>query len=246
MPNIKLTLEYDGTRYHGWQRQPAEATIQGVLEESLKKITGENSTVIGAGRTDAGVHATGQVANFKTRAGLSPSAWRNALNSLLPEDVVIRNAEPVSVRFHARYSATGKIYQYHILNHPHRIAIRRQYQWVVYPPLNLTKMRAALRALCGRHDFSAFQAGPIMKPTRSSICTIKRLSLSKTRDEILFTMEADRFLHQMARTIVGTIVEVGRGKRSPKELMEILQSKDRSHAGQTAPPQGLFLIAVHY
>ena len=246
MPNIKLTLEYDGTRYHGWQRQPAEATIQGVLEENLKRITGEKITVIGAGRTDAGVHAEGQAANFKTRARLSPLAWQKALNSLLPEDIVVRKAEPVSERFHARYSATGKIYRYHILNHPHRIAIRRQYQWVVYPTLNLSKMRAALRTLCGRHDFSAFQAGPVMKPTRSSICTIKRLSLSKTHDEILFTMEADRFLHQMARTIVGTVVEVGRGKRSPSEVMDILQSKDRSRAGQTAPPQGLFLIEVQY
>jgi tRNA pseudouridine38-40 synthase len=246
MPNIKLTLEYDGTRYHGWQRQRSHPTLQGILEEKIKQLTGEPVKVFGAGRTDAGVHAIGQVANFKARARLDERAWQRALNSLLPEDIIVRKVEKVGEAFHARYDARSKIYRYCILNRPYRMAIGRQYCWVVYLPLDLARMRQAARTLFGRHDFSAFQAGSLLEKTRSAICTVKKLSVTRNRDEILLTIEADRFLHQMVRTIVGTVVEVGRGKRRPEEVREILRSRDRSRAGQTAPPQGLFLLEVKY
>ena len=246
MPNIKLTLEYDGTRYYGWQRQRSLPTLQGILEEKIKQLTNEPVKVIGAGRTDAGVHAIGQVANFKTRMRLDKQAWQRALNSLLPEDIIVWKVERKGEKFHARYDAHCKIYRYCILNRPFRTAIGRQYQWVVYPPLNLARMRKASRLLNGRHDFSAFQAGSAVEKTRSSVCTIQKLSISKRRGAILFTIEADRFLHQMVRTIVGTLVEVGKGKRSPEEVTTILRSKDRNRAGQTAPPQGLFLMEVKY
>ncbi len=246
MPNLKLILEYDGTHYHGWQRQPSLPTIQRTLEEAIQKITGEKITIIGAGRTDAGVHARGQVTNFKTKARLKPDAWQKALNSLLPEDIVVREAQKVSERFHARYDAKGKIYQYRILNRPFHSPIERQYQWAVYPSLNLSWMRAATRFLSGRHDFSAFQAGSIRDRKRSALCSMKRLMLARKGDEILFTLEADRFLHQMIRMIVGTIVEVGREKRNPAEIQKILKSKDQSRAGQTAPAHGLFLVTVKY
>ena len=245
MPNLKLILEYDGTHYHGWQRQPSLSTIQGILEEAIRKVTGEKVTVIGAGRTDAGVHALGQVANFKTKTRLKPDAWQRALNSVLPEDIVVRQAEKVSDRFHARYDARGKIYQYRILNRSFRSAIQRKHQWVVYPCLKTVRMRAAAHLLRGRHDFSAFQGGSKQNRKRA-LCTVKRLALARQGDDIFITIEADRFLHQMIRMIVGTMVEVGKGKRSPTEIRKILESKDQSQAGQTAPPQGLFLMTVKY
>jgi tRNA pseudouridine38-40 synthase len=246
MSNLKLTLEYDGTHYHGWQRQPSLSTIQGILEEAVRKVAGEKVTVIGAGRTDAGVHALGQVANFKTKASLKPDAWQRALNSVLPEDIVVRQAEKVPERFHARYDATGKIYQYRILNRSFRSAILRKHQWVVYPSLKPVRMRVAARHLLGRHDFSAFQAGPVSDRKRSTICTVKKLTPACNGDEIFITIEADRFLHQMIRMIVGTLVEVGKGKRNPIDIRMILNSKDQSRAGQTAPPRGLFLMTVKY
>ena len=232
--------------YHGWQRQPSLPTIQGVLEKSIRKISGEKTTVIGAGRTDAGVHAMGQVAHFKTRSRLNPDHWQKALNSVLPADIVILKANRVSEKFHSRYDANGKIYQYQILNRNYRCAVNRQYRWVIYPPLNLRRMRAAAHFFRGRHDFSAFQAGSIRQRKQSSICTIKQLLLTQNGNDILITFEADRFLHQMIRLIVGMMVAVGKGKRNPAEVKRILLSQDRPRAGRSAPPNGLFLITVKY
>jgi tRNA pseudouridine38-40 synthase len=246
MPNLKLVLEYDGTHYHGWQRQISLPTIQGILEEAIRKVADEKVTVIGAGRTDAGVHALGQVANFKTNSHLKPDTWQRALNSVLPEDIVVRHAVMVPDRFHARYDARGKTYQYRILNRSFQSAIQRKHQWVVYPPLKPVRMRAAAHLLRGRHDFSAFQAGSERDRKRAAVCNVKRLVLTRQGNEIYITIEADRFLHQMIRMIVGTMVEVGKGKRRPTEIRKILESKDQSQAGQTAPPQGLFLITVKY
>jgi tRNA pseudouridine38-40 synthase len=246
MPTVKLIVEYDGARYHGWQRQPDRTTIQGVLEEKIGRIAGKEISVTGAGRTDAGVHALGQVAHFVTEARLRPEAWARALNSLLPEDIVVLKAEAVLDRFHARHRAKARVYRYHILNRRYPAPIGRQYRWVVYPALNLGRMRSAARYLKGRHDFSAFCAGSPSKGNRSSVCAVRRLAVSRTREEIVFELEADRFLHQMVRTIVGTLVDVGRGKRRPEEIREILTSKDRRRAGPTAPAQGLFLVSVRY
>jgi tRNA pseudouridine38-40 synthase len=246
MPNIKLTLEYNGTQYYGWQRQRDRPTLQGSLEKKINQLTGEWVKVIGAGRTDAGVHAFGQVANFKSNSTLSKRAWQRALNRLLPKDIVIRKVEEADKGFHARYDAREKVYRYFILNRSYRTAIERQYRWVVYPKLDVGRMRKAARPLRGRHDFSSFRSGTITGKTSSSICTVKKISVDRKRDEIILTIVADRFLQQMVRTIVGTLIEVGRGKRNPDEVARILQSKDRRQAGQTAPPLGLFLMKVKY
>ncbi|MBI3609913.1 MAG: tRNA pseudouridine(38-40) synthase TruA [Nitrospirae bacterium] len=244
MPNIKLIIEYDGARYHGWQRQPDVPTIQGELEEAVFKITKERLTVVGAGRTDAGVHAEGQAAHFKTKARLTPDAWQRALNSLLPEDIVVLTAQKVPDRFHARYSAVGKTYRYRILNRRYRPAIGRRHVWTVYLPLNMRRMRAAAKTLIGKHDFSSFQGSN--HSARTAACTIRRLELVKRKDEVVLTIEADRFLQHMVRTIVGTLVEVGRGRRNPGEMAALLQKKDRRFGGPTAPPQGLCLVKVVY
>ncbi|MBI3995126.1 MAG: tRNA pseudouridine(38-40) synthase TruA [Nitrospirae bacterium] len=251
MPNIKLVIEYDGSRYHGWQRQPNLPTLQGTIEDAAAKIAGEPITVIGAGRTDAGVHAEGQAAHFKTRARLQPREWQSALNSLLPEDIVIRDVRNVPDRFHARYSAIGKIYRYRILNRRHAPAIGRQYIWTVYPALNIRRMRSAARALLGRRDFRSFQgtdksADRKEKKGRTAICTIRRLVLTREEQTLCITIEADRFLQQMVRTIVGTLVEVGRGRRDPGEMKTLIQKKDRRFSGPTAPPRGLCLVKVLY
>ncbi len=275
MPNIKLVIEYDGDRYHGWQRQPTVPTVQGAIEKAVATIAQEPLTVTGAGRTDAGVHAEGQAAHFKTKARLHPDEWLRALNSLLPEDIVIRSAQKVPAQFHARFSAVRKTYRYRILNRRYPPAIGRQYVWTVYSPLNVRRMKSAAKALLGRHDFSSFMSGgpcaqtgtdfksvpsycsdapraPALaraKPDarfRSAICTIRRLELVKNHDEFVITIEADRFLQQMVRTIVGTLVEVGRGKRAPGEMASVLQKKDRRFGGPTAPPQGLCLVKVFY
>jgi tRNA pseudouridine38-40 synthase len=245
MPNIKLTLEYDGTRYHGWQRQPDRETIQGTLERAILAISGERVKLIGAGRTDAGAHALGQVANFKTRRRLSPAAWQRALNSLLPEDIRVSAAAKVDGRFHARYDAVEKTYTYRIRNHPTKRAIGRQYIWTVYPPLDPARMRRGAGHLTGRHDFTAFRAGGNRGPD-SSVCRIRKLDITRTGDEIRMTLTADRFLHQMVRTIVGTLVEVGKAKRDPADVKRILDGRKREKAGQTAPARGLVLLRVKY
>jgi tRNA pseudouridine38-40 synthase len=251
MPNIKLVIEYDGSHYHGWQRQPNVATIQGMIEAAVATIAKKPSAVTGAGRTDAGVHAEGQTAHFTTKARLRPDDWLRALNSLLPEDIVIRSAQKVSSRFHARFSAVGKIYRYRILNRREPPAIGRQYIWTVFSPLNHRRMRSAAKALVGRHDFSSFQGSDPSrdreeKTGRTSICHIRRLDLRVKGQEITLTIEADRFLQHMVRTIVGTLLEVGRGRRNAGEMDSLLKKKDRRFGGPTAPPQGLCLVKVFY
>ncbi|HTN44481.1 MAG TPA: tRNA pseudouridine(38-40) synthase TruA [Nitrospiria bacterium] len=251
MPNIKLVIEYDGSRYHGWQRQPNLPTVQGALEAAVDAISQQRPTVIGAGRTDAGVHAQGQVANFKVNARLTSAAWMRALNSLLPEDIVVVGAQKVSSRFHARFSAVGKIYHYRILNRRYPPAIGRQYVWTVYSALDLRRMRSAAKALLGKHDFSSFRGSDssevrVRGKKRSAVCRIRRLELARRRDHLVITIEADRFLQQMVRTIVGTLVEVGRGRFSPRDIPLLLQKKDRRFGGPTAPPQGLCLVKVFY
>jgi tRNA pseudouridine38-40 synthase len=249
MPNIKLVIEYDGSRYYGWQRQPNLPTVQGALESAVAAIARQLPAVIGAGRTDAGVHAEGQVANFKINARLTSPAWMRALNSLLPEDIVIVSAQKVSRRFHARFSARGKVYRYRILNRRFPPAIGRQYVWTVYSPLDIRQMKSAAKILLGKHDFSSFQGSAKegrLFSTRTAICNIRHLDVTQKKEEILITVDADRFLQQMVRTIVGTLVEVGRGRRNPREMAVLLKKKDRRFGGPTAPPQGLCLVKVYY
>ena len=243
--NFKLIIEYDGSRYHGWQRQKEDRSIQGEIEKALKTITARSVTLIGSGRTDAGVHAQGQVANFECETRLEPAAMANALNSLLEDDIVIKDCEAVSSSFHARYDAKSKVYHYQILNRPVPAAIGRQYSWFIRKALNQEAMRAAMALIVGSHDFKAFEGtGSARQHTTRHIYSAE---LSEQDDGLLvFKIEADGFLRYMVRNIVGTLVDVGLEKLTLHDFKRILDSQDRSQAGVTAPAQGLTLIKVNY
>ena len=245
MRTINLIIEYDGSNYLGWQIQPKGHTIQGVIQDRLKRLTGEPLQLIGSGRTDAGVHALGQVAHFKTESRMDANTFQRALNSLLPEDIVIRRAEEVEADFHARRSAKSKIYEYRILNRSTPPAVDRQYVWHVPQKLNLDEMKKATHNLVGEHDFSAFRS--VGSSTRSSVRNILRADWKTGKGGLLrFEIEATGFLKQMVRAIVGTLVEVGRGKIDAEGFRDILNSKNRREAGPTAPAHGLFLKEVRY
>lgn len=244
MPTFKLTIEYDGTAYAGWQRQPDQPTIQAAFETALESITQTAIPVIAAGRTDTGVHALGQVVSFRSDKGLAPTEWVRALNARLPPDIAVRAVEPVGDGFHARYSARGKLYEYRILNRPERSALDRARAWHLYGPLDIQAMQEAARALLGQHDFSSFE-GPRSEADDQG-CDVRRLDVLRDGETVRIEAEADRFLKQMVRAIVGTLVEVGQGKRLPASLKDILHAKDRRAAGYTAPPHGLYLIRVDY
>jgi tRNA pseudouridine38-40 synthase len=243
--NVKLTIEYDGTHYHGWQRQKSDPTFQAEIEKAISTIMGHSITVIGSGRTDAGVHALGQVANFKCDTRLGSQELLNGLNALLPDCMVIRSCEEVDENFHARYDVKSKTYQYRILNRNLPIAIQRQYVWHIRRHLNAGAMRQACSHLVGRHDFKAFE-GTGSPRSHSKRQVFKADIIRQNEDYLIFEIEADGFLRFMVRNIVGTLVEVGRGKISPGDFKDILLSQDRSRAGATAPAQGLFLIEVKY
>lgn len=243
--NFKLIIEYDGTSYNGWQRQKNGRTIQGEIEKALATMTGKGITVTGSGRTDAGVHAFGQAANFLCDTKLSPDAFLNGLNSLLPEDIVIRKCSEVDEKFHARISAKSKIYHYRILNSSRPAAVCRQYVWFIREKLDPDAMRRSIVQIVGTHDFKAFEAAG--SPRLNTIRCVKNASLLKKDNNcLIFEIEADGFLRFMVRNIVGTLVEVGRGKITPDDFKEILLARDRCLAGPTAPPQGLFLMQVRY
>ena len=244
MPIIKLILEYDGTAYSGWQRQPDRPTIQEAVETAILGVTQINVPVIGAGRTDAGVHALGQVASFHIDRDMTPREWTRALNAHLPTSIVVRSAARMPDTFHARYSAKGKLYEYRILNRPERPAVERDYCWHIHQPLDDAAMNQAGLALIGSLDFSSFQTQPT--DNDDPICHMQRFTVFREGDRLRTEAYADRFLKQMIRSIVGTLVEVGLNKRTPESLNTILQARDRSAAGKTAPPQGLFLVRVDY
>ncbi|MBW1991827.1 MAG: tRNA pseudouridine(38-40) synthase TruA [Deltaproteobacteria bacterium] len=243
--NLKLTLEYNGTRYHGWQRQKNAPTIQAAVEEALARLTGETIRVIGSGRTDAGVHARAQVANFHTFSPLPLSAFQNGLNSLLPLDIAVLKVQEADRDFHARKSARAKTYEYRILNRPVRSPLQMGQSWWISRPLDFKAMQAAAQALLGEHNFAAFQASGsgIKNPVR----LVTRAGWSQAPGDLLiFTITATGFLRGMVRSLVGTMVEIGRGKQPPGELAELLRTGERRRAGPTAPPQGLFLVEVLY
>lgn len=244
MPTIKLILEYDGTAYAGWQRQPNQPTIQEAVETAIEGVAQTKVSVIGAGRTDAGVHALGQVASFRTDRDMPPHVWMRALNAHLPETIAVRSAAIMPENFHAQHSAKGKLYQYRILNRPDRPAVDRHYCWHVYKTLDDAAMNQAAMVLIGSHDFSSFETQ--QTENNDPICHIQRLSVFRQGALLLIEVYADRFLKQMVRSIVGTLVEVGLGKRSPGSLKTILDSRNRSASGKTAPPHGLFLVRVDY
>ena len=244
MKNIKLTIEYDGSHYAGWQRQPNAVTVQQKIEEALKKLTGEKIRVTGSGRTDSGVHARGQAANFLTNSSIPPEKFSYALNSLLPRDIRIVCSREVDGSFHARFSATGKRYKYSLIVCPHGTAIGYQYLHHVRVPLDIAAMREAVGYFSGTHDFAAFMAAG--SPVRSTVRTIYDARLEWDDPFLYFIVKGDGFLYNMVRIMVGTLIEVGIGKIDPLAIPDILRSRDRRKAGPTAPPQGLSLEEVYY
>ena len=245
MRNIKLLIEYDGTNYQGWQVQPKGLTIQGILEEKVGLLTGESVQLFGSGRTDSGVHALGQVAHFKTQSRMDIHTIQKALNSLLPHDIVIQKVEEVDESFHARKHSKSKVYEYRILNQNLRSAFHRAYVWYIPQKLDLMEMKKATKSLIGEHNFSSFRS--VGTATRTTVRRVIRAEWKRGRDGLIrFEIEANGFLKQMVRAIVGTLVEVGKGKIKAGEFRKILDSKDRKEAGPTAPAQGLFLKKVKY
>ncbi|MDD5085588.1 MAG: tRNA pseudouridine(38-40) synthase TruA [Candidatus Omnitrophica bacterium] len=242
--NIKLVLEYDGTNYCGFQRQKNANSIQGSLERILSRLCNEKIRVIGSGRTDSGVHAEGQVANFYTTSRIPCKQFLRALNGLLPEDISVHEATEAKPSFHARFGAKRKLYRYRVLVSPVPSALMRNFVYHVTIPLNLSLMRKGARLLQGRHDFRSFQAKA--DGVKTSVRTIWRFSITKKGNLIDFLIEADGFLYNMVRNIVGTLLLVGAGKLSLGALGEILTARDRRKAGPTAPPEGLTLLKVFY
>jgi tRNA pseudouridine38-40 synthase len=244
--NIKLILEYDGTNYHGWQSQIGSGmpTIQDVLEQALFTLTSESIKIVSSGRTDAGVHALGHVANFKSECSIPSQAWAPALNHILPNDIRVLLSEEVPEDFHARFSAQGKIYQYRILNRRSPSALYRNYSWYMNKGLNLKNMRSAAACLLGKHDFTAFRSSGC--GAKTPVRTLKTLTIKKSGEFVEILLEADAFLMHMARNIVGTLVEVGLNRRPVEDVKRILLSRDRNEAGRSAPSCGLYLYKVFY
>lgn len=247
MQNIKLTLAYDGTDFCGWQVQKqGERTVQGELEQVLFQIVKEKVSVIGAGRTDSGVHAHGQVVHFQSKAHMTAEQFQKAINALLPDDVVVLQAEEVSADFHAQHSAVGKVYRYSLLSQPYIDPVKRRFVWWYPYNLDVCLMQTEAKELLGQHDFCSFTAVEALNRVSSTIRKIKRLDIEKSGVDVTVTIEGDGFLYKMVRNIVGTLVEVGSGQRPIGSVADILQAKKRVAAGVTAPPQGLFLEQVYY
>jgi len=245
MRTLRMILEYDGTAYHGWQRQANGLTIQQVLEEKIAVITGEMVKVIGSGRTDAGVHALGQVAHFKTAVTIPDVHFLQGINSLLPRDIAVKALQEVDPSFHARYDAKSKVYLYQIVNGSVRPVLLRQYAWFVPGSLDLECIREAAVHFMGTHDFSSFCSAHSDAPDHLRTITDIQIGTGSHR-LIKIAIEADGFLRHMVRGIVGTLVDIGRGKRFASDLQEILHAKDRRQGGMNAPPHGLFLKDVRY
>jgi tRNA pseudouridine38-40 synthase len=245
---LKLTVSYDGRAYAGWQIQPDKPTVQGTFQATWEKLTQERVNVTAAGRTDAGVHALGQVVGVSTETRLANDVLFRGLNALLPDDIVVVSIEDAPDRFHATYDAVGKRYRYVIHNGRAPSVFERHYAWHYPHPLDAAAMHEAGQALVGRHDFSSFESAGSERP--DSVRTIQELVVVRGCGDlchrVMIAVAGDGFLYNMVRTIVGTLVEVGRRRRSVSWPAEVLAAKDRRSAGQTAPPHGLFLVSVDY
>ena len=244
MRNIKLLIEYDGKGFNGWQKQPNKLNIQGEIERAIGEITGEKIDLIASGRTDAGVNAIGQVANFKTESLIPAEKFPYAINSKLKKSIVIKSAEEVPERFHSRYSVKEKTYRYTINNSEQGTAIYRDMEYHFPIKLNVEKMIKAIKYFEGEHDFSGFKASGTS--SKSSVRTIYRTKLWKENDRIYIEITGNGFLYNMIRIIAGTLLDVGQGKIKPEEITDIINSKDRKRAGRTLPANGLCLMEVKY
>ena len=244
MRNIKLTIEYDGKDFNGWQKQPNKLNIQGTIEQAIKSITGEEIELNASGRTDAGVHALGQVANFKTNSQIPIEKFSIAINSKLKRSIVIKKAEEVDEKFHSRLSCKKKTYRYIINNTEEGSAIYRNLETHIQPKLDVEKMNQAVKYFEGEHDFKAFKASGTSN--KSSIRTIYEAKVYKKEDRIYIELTGNGFLYNMVRIIAGTLVDVGIGKIEPEKVAEIIESKKRENAGKTLPPNGLYLLKVIY
>lgn len=244
MKRVKLTVAYDGTNYCGWQVQPNGITIQEVLNQCLSEFTGEKIETVGASRTDAGVHALGNVAVFDTEMRMPGDKFSFALNQRLPEDIRIQKSEEVDVNFHPRYIKSQKTYEYRILNRRFPIPTERFYSHFTYIPLDIEKMREAAEYLVGEHDFKSFcGTGAQVKTT---VRTIKEIQIEKNEDRITIRITGEGFLYNMVRIIAGTLMDIGGGLYPPEKMQEILEAKDRKKAGPTAPARGLTLMEIQY
>ena len=245
MTNYMLTLCYDGTRWRGWQKQGnTDKTIQGKLETALSRLLSQEVEVAGCGRTDAGVHARQQVCSFRAETAMSSAELLAALREVLPEDIGALSLETAPPRFHARLSCTGKTYVYRIWNSETPNVFERRYLWAVPQPLDAEAMKKAAALLCGRHDFAAFCS--LKRSKKSTVRELRRLEILREGEELRLVFEGDGFLYNMVRILTGTLLEVGRGERSPEDMPLILASGDRAQAGPTAPAQGLTLWSVSY
>lgn len=243
--NVKLTIQYDGTRYDGWQRQGnTDNTLQGRLEGVLSRMVGKPVEIQGAGRTDAGVHARGQVASVHLPQGYTPQEIQNYLNRYLPEDVAVVEVVEVGERFHARLSATGKEYRYHIRMGSVPDVFARKYQYRVEEPLDLAAMERAAGYLTGKHDFRSFCGNRRFK--KSTVREVFHIGVEVCGSDLTLVYRGDGFLYNMVRILTGTLLEVGLGQRTPESMVDILEAKERTAAGKTAPAQGLVLQEVYY
>jgi len=244
---LLLTLAYDGAGFRGWQVQDQGRSVQGAVEQAIEKVTQESVRATGAGRTDAGVHARGQCAHFDSRSRLTPLELRSALNAALPDDVAVTRAIEVPARFHARSDAVGKTYAYRILERATPCPLRRGQTWHLRSRLGLDAMRAAAASLLGEHDFAAFRGAPGGAPEgQSTVRRLDRLDLVRQHDEVRVLAEGPSFLRYMVRNLVGTLVEVGQGRRAPEDPARALAGGERAAAGRTAPAHGLCLERVRY
>ncbi|MBV9548627.1 MAG: tRNA pseudouridine(38-40) synthase TruA [Alphaproteobacteria bacterium] len=245
MPRYRLTIEYDGGPFAGWQRQDSAPSVQGALEDAIEKFSAQRITVTGAGRTDAGVHALGQVAHFDLEKDFSPDKVRDALNHFLrPDAVVVLEAAIAPGDFHARFSATGRRYLFRILNRRAPPALETGKVWHVQVPLDTEAMHAAAQQLLGQHDFTTFRAAECQ--AQSPVKTLDRLDVSRRADEIYIEASARSFLHHQVRSFVGSLKLVGEGKWSAGDLKAALEARDRSRCGPVSPPDGLYLVKVDY
>ncbi len=242
MRNFKLVLEYDGTDFHGWQRQPGMRTVQGILDEAVAGIFGKDVQINGAGRTDAGVHALGQVANFVVDTRMTSEQIGRAIGAKLPEDIQVYKVDEVSLDFHARFSARRRRYVYYLRTEP--TAIWRRFAYVVTMSLDIDTMKQAAGYLIGEKDFKSFT--PSRTDGMPTHCNVLAIEVEQHDEIVAIDVTADHFLHNMVRVIVGTLIEVGRGRFQPEHIEGILRRKDRAAAGPTIPPNGLFLMEVVY